>query len=182
MPGDAQVRWQAIITDVRSRFTGKVYWALSYPGGLELVPDFADSLDGIYLLWYAPIGGSSVDQITIAAGQLLDVDIQPLQAALQKPLILAVAYPSSDNASSASVPPDALFQPGGLQGPVNLQAQADIYQALLTAVNDRAWISGFVSRGYYPPVVLQDASASIHGKPASDVLWYWYPRFLGLAP
>jgi hypothetical protein len=182
VPVDALVRWQAIISDVRSRFNGKVYWALSYPGGLELAPDFASNLDGIYLLWYAPIGGSSVEQITAAAGQLLDTDIKPFQAALQKPLILAVAYPSADNASSASVPPGALFQPGGLQGPVNLQAQVDLYQALLSAVNDRAWIGGFVSRGYYPPVVLQDASASIHGKPASDVLWYWYPRFLGLTP
>jgi hypothetical protein len=182
VPVDALVRWQAIISDVRSRFSGKVYWALSYPGGLELAPDFASNLDGIYLLWYAPIGGSSVEQITAAAGQLLDTDIKPFQAALQKPLILAVAYPSADNASSASVPPGALFQPGGLQGPVNLQAQVDLYQALLSAVNDRAWIGGFVSRGYYPPVVLQDASASIHGKPASDVLWYWYPRFLGLTP
>jgi hypothetical protein len=63
-----------------------------------------------------------------------------------------------------------------------LQAQADIYQALLMAVNERPWIGGFISRGYYPPVVVQDASASIHGKPAADVLWYWYPRFLGITP
>ena len=60
-------------------------------------------------------------------------------------------------------------------------AQADVYQAMLNAVNSRTWIGGFVSRGYYPPVALQDASASIHGKPASDELWYWYPRLLGIA-
>ncbi|MDP2991435.1 MAG: hypothetical protein Q8O57_12825, partial [Kiritimatiellota bacterium] len=99
-----------------------------------------------------------------------------------KPIILAVAYPSADNAASASWPVSALFQPGSTQAPVNLQAQADVYQALLMAVNERAWVGGFVSRGYYPPVVLQDASASVHGKPAADVLWYWYPRFLGITP
>ena len=180
VPADAEARWQAIITDVRSRFGGSVFWALSYPGGLQSDPDFAKNLDGVYLLWYAPLSGSNVDQIKAAAGQLLDTDIQPFQDAWQKPVILAVAYPSVDNAASASMPVSELFQPGGMQAPVNLQAQADVYQALLIAVNERHWVGGFVSRGYYPPVVLQDASASVHGKPAADVLWYWYPRFLGI--
>ena len=182
VPTDAEARWQAIIADVRSRFGGSVYWALSYPGGLQSAPNFAKNLDGVYLLWYAPLSGSSVDQIMSAAGQLLDTEIQPFQAALQKPVILAIAYPSADNAASASLPVGALFQPGSTGAPVNLQAQADVYQALLMAVNERAWVGGFVSRGYYPPVVLQDASASVHGKPAADVMWYWYPRFLGITP
>jgi hypothetical protein len=180
VPADAEVRWQAIITDVRSRFTGSVYWALSYPGGLQSAPEFAKNLDGVYLLWAAPLSGSGVDEIKAAAGQLLDTDIQPFQATMQKPVILAVAYPSADNAASASLPVSALFQPGSAQAPVNLQAQVDVYQALLMAVNERDWVGGFVSRGYYPPVVLQDASASIHGKPVADVLWYWYPRLLGI--
>jgi hypothetical protein len=50
---------------------------------------------------------------------------------------------------------------------------------MLTAVNARQWVGGIVSRGYYPPTILQDKSASIHGKPAADILWYWYPRLLG---
>ena len=51
----------------------------------------------------------------------------------------------------------------------------------MIAINERDWMGGFVSRGYYPPVGLQDASASIHAKPAADVLRYWFPRFLGIA-
>ncbi len=62
---------------------------------------------------------------------------------------------------------------------MNLQAQQDVYQALMIAVNERAWLGGFVSRGYYPPAALQDGSASVHGKPAEDVLWYWFGRFTG---
>jgi hypothetical protein len=182
VPSDAEARWQAIISDVRSRFTGSVYWAMSYPGGLQSVPNFVKNLDGVYLLWGAPLSGTSVDQINAAAGQLLDTDVQPFQVAMQKPVILAIAYPSVDTAASASLPATALFQPGGTQGPVNLQAQADVYQALLMAVNERDWVGGFFSRGYYPPAVLQDASASVHGKPAADLLWYWYPRFLGITP
>lgn len=74
----------------------------------------------------------------------------------------------------------AALQPGNPQAAVNLQAQADIYQALMSAVNERPWVGGVVSRGYFPPAVLHDASASVHGKPAADVLWYWYGRFLGV--
>jgi hypothetical protein len=121
-----------------------------------------------------------MDEMKASAGQLLDNEIQPFQAALGKPVFLAAAYPSANGAGSASLPKNVLFQPGSSQVAVNLQAQADIYQALMMAVNERAWISGFVSRGYYPPVGLQDASASIHAKPAADVLWYWYPRMLGI--
>jgi len=61
-----------------------------------------------------------------------------------------------------------------------MKSQADIYQALLDAVNSRAWIAGFVSRGYCPPTLLQDKSASVHGKQAADILWDWYPRLLGV--
>jgi hypothetical protein len=180
VPVNAGSRWQAILADVRTRFSGNIYWALSYPDGLESMPDFARNLDGIYLLWYAPLDGAGVVQIYASAGQLLDTDIQPFQASLQKPVIIAAVYPSADNSASASMPGSVVFQPGNSQAAVNLQAQADVYQAMLMAVNERSWVAGFISRGYYVPVVLQDASASVHGKPAADVLWYWYPRFLGI--
>ena len=60
-----------------------------------------------------------------------------------------------------------------------LQGQADIYEAMLNAINTRSWIAGIVSRGYYPPAMLQDKSASVHGKPAADLLWYSLPRLTG---
>jgi hypothetical protein len=61
---------------------------------------------------------------------------------------------------------------------LDLKAQADIYNAVLVAINQRNWVNGIVSRGYYPPTSLQDKSSSIHGKPAADVLWSWFPKFL----
>jgi hypothetical protein len=179
VPADAETRWGAIIADVRQRFAGQILWAVPYPGGLQSTPAFAHTLDGIYLLWYAPLSGSSVDEMEAAAGKLLDNEIQPFQTAVGKPVILAAAYPSASGAASATLPRNVLFQPGSSQVGINLQAQADIYQALMIAVNERAWIGGFVSRGFYPPVELQDASASVHSKPAADVLWYWFPRMLG---
>ncbi|MFN3307733.1 MAG: hypothetical protein ACK44E_00870 [Anaerolineales bacterium] len=49
---------------------------------------------------------------------------------------------------------------------------------MLSAINTRGWISGFVSRGFYPPAALLDASPSIHGKPAAALLSYWYEKIL----
>jgi hypothetical protein len=179
VPADAQTRWESLIIQIRQHFTGQLLWATTYPGGLQTLPSFANKLDGVYLLWYAPLSGSTVDELTASAGQILDSEIEPFQAELGTQLVIAAAYPSMSGAASASVPLSTILRPANGQGALDMQAQADIYQALLRAVNDRAWIGGFVSRGYYPPVALQDTSASIHGKPAADVLWYWYPRMLG---
>ncbi len=179
VPVDAETRWDAIIADVRQRYTGQILWALPLPGGLASAPAFASNLDGIYLLWSAPLSGITVDDLTASAGELLDMEIKPFQVALGKPIILAAAYASTDNSASLTLPSSEVFQPKASQGSVNLQAQADVYQALLLAVNQRDWLTGFVSRGYYPPAELQDASASVHGKPAEDELRYWFAGFLG---
>ncbi len=180
VPADAETRWENLIADLRGRFKGSIYWALTYAGSLQSAPAFLNKLDGVYLLWNAPLTGAGVEDLHASAGALLDANLQPFQASLQKPLVLGVDYASASGAAQANLPPQVLFQPGSSLAPVDLQAQASLYQALLEAVNERTWISGFVSRGYYPPVGLQDASASIHGKPASDVLWYWFPRLLGV--
>ncbi len=185
VPEDAAARWKAILQEVRAHYSGSILWAVSYPDGIGNIPDFVSDLDGIYLLWYAPLAGSntaSVEEMRLAAGLLLDSEILPLQQALGKPIILAAAYPSADGAATAWMPLPLVLQPANGQGKVDLQEQADIYQALLAAVNERPWLSGFVSRGYYPPVVVHDTSATVYGKPAADVLWYWYPRYLGRTP
>ena len=123
------------------------------------------------------------------AGQLLDNEIAPLASFLGKPVLLALAYPSAtgvqagclDDGLGGCLDWTALDQPNNPPSVnVDLQAQADMYDALLNAVNSRAYVAGVVSRGYYPPTLLQDKSASVHGKPAADLLWYWFPRLLGV--
>jgi hypothetical protein len=54
-----------------------------------------------------------------------------------------------------------------------------MYEAVLNALNSRPYVGGVISRGFYPPTLLQDKSASVHGKPAADLLWYWFPRLTG---
>ena len=173
---DADTRWSSLLTEARQHYSGAIYWATAFPADLQAIPAFVYNLDGVYLLWYAPLNGGDVEALRVAAGQLLDSQVQPFQAALGKPVVIAAALPST----TASLPSSTIFLPGAAQAAVDLTAQVNAYQALIAAVNERAWIGGFVSRGYYPPAALQDASASIHGKPAADVLWYWYPRLLGI--
>ncbi len=83
----------------------------------------------------------------------MDVSLRAFEALEGKPLLLSVSCVSD---------PD-------------LQAQVDCYQAALSAANSRDWISGFISTGYYPPPCCATASASVYGKPASELLGLWYP-------
>jgi hypothetical protein len=123
------------------------------------------------------------------AGRLLDENIFPVQSQINKPVIIGLSYPSASNSATGCIPATnggcldwtALNRPNPDIGTVNLdlQQQFDIYDAMFNAINARSWVSGIVSRGYFTPVALQDKSASVHGKPAADLLWYWFPRLLG---
>jgi hypothetical protein len=193
VPADADTRWQAVIAEVRGHFRGQVLWAVPYTPPNVPTPSFISATDGVYLL----ISGNLVekatptrDELAQAASQLLDNGVGPLQSVLAKPVYLAFAYPSASGATQNCLPAQsnicldwkALSQPNSDRSEIalNLQLQADIYEALFAAVNTRPWVSGVVVRGYYPPTLLADKSASVHGKPAQDVLWYWYLRFLGI--
>jgi hypothetical protein len=193
-PADIDTQWKSVIADVRAHFKGQILWALPYTkSNIEAPLDFLRDTDGIYLLWSAPLSSNpsaTKGDYGAEAGRLLDNEVAPLASLLGKPLILAVAYPSAAGSASGCVPNgqggcldwNALNRPNADISSVSLslQTQADIYEAMLTAVNSRPWISGFISRGYYPPASLQDKSASIHSKPAADILWYWFPRLLGV--
>jgi hypothetical protein len=194
VPPDAEIRWKTVITEVRQHFGGKVLWALPYtPGSLQTTLSFLQDTDGIYVLWSAKLTGqpgTSKADLANEAGRLLDNEIAPLASLLNKPVYIAMLYPSATGAatgcpskSQAGCPEwEALSQPSSDTNAqaLDLQGQADLYEAMLTAVNGRTWVGGIVSRGFFPPVTLQDKSASTHGKPAADILWYWFPRLLGV--
>ena len=193
-PADVEAQWKSIIAEVRTHFAGKIYWALPYTkANLEAPLNFLQDVDGIYLLWSAALStnpSATKADYTNEAARILDNEVSPLVSLVNKPLILAIAYPAAEGAASGCIANGkggcldwtALNRPNAdiVSVNLNLQIQADIYEAILTAVNSRPWITGFVSRGYFPPVALQDKSASVHSKPAADILWYWYPRMLGL--
>jgi hypothetical protein len=199
VPADAEERWRGLIANLRQRFSGELLWALPYAEGLPHLPPFLDAVDGIYLLWSLPLAhkpDADEPSLHAEAARLLDVDLRPFQESLGKPLVLAVGYPSADGGvTGCLIDPVAVIEGACLDLAllnrpnvdvptiaVDLQEQVQVYNALLVAVNERDFIAGFVARGFYPPAALADKSTSVHGKPAEDVLRFWFPRLLGSAP
>lgn len=191
-PADAEMRWSSLISEVRQHFSGQILWALPYKGSFENIPGLIYEVDGIYVLWYASLTeteNDSIEKMNQIAGNRLDNDIWLLFATYEKQIILSVAYPSIRDSEFACLPDGVngcqewktLNQPSQMSDPpqVVLQAQFNSYQALMQAVNEREWINGFISRGFYPPAKLSDASASIHGKPSQELLKQWFSIWSG---
>jgi hypothetical protein len=192
VPADAETRWRTLLQEVRERYSGSVIWALPYSQAASAPPSFLDSVDQIYVLFsekLSVLADPSAEELQAEVSRLLDVGLLPLQAGFGKPILLAAAYPSADGANAGCLPDpnggclsfEDLSQPNpdipSIQP--DLQEQADIYNAFYVAVNQRTWIGGFFSRGFYPPAALRDKSTSVHGKPAQDIIAYWFPRLLG---
>jgi hypothetical protein len=194
VPADAETRWKNIVAEIRQHYRGLVLFALPYnnridiPAPINLLKD----TDGTYLLWFAKLSDQAnpnPGNMTAEAGRLLDENVYPVQSQTGKPIIIGISYPSSTSSATGCIPDGSgncldwtsLNRPNADLNTVilDLQQQFDIYNTMFNAINGRPWVSGIVSRGYYPPVELQDKSASVHGKPAANLLWYWFPRLLG---
>lgn len=191
LPADVDARWQNVITEVRARYSGKILWQVAYSGGTPISTLPASQFDALYLNWSAPLSTSAEpveSDLEAEFGRLLDEEIAPFQQENGKPMIIALSFASATGAAMQCVsingnclPDVALSQPYlELQSlSPNLQAQVDLYNAALGAINSRDWVSGVISTGFYPPAAVQDASISVYGKPAMDIFWYWFPRLTG---
>lgn len=193
VPADAEKRWRDLLTEVRKHFPGQLLWAHPYKNQLPAAPVFIDQFDAFYLLWSAPLAtsvGNGVDFLSAEASRRLDTDIMPMLQTTKKPAVLALDYPSAQGAAAGCVPSggggcldwNVLNRPypDTPSASLDLKGQADLYQAMLQAINERDWIGGFVSRGYYPAVSLMDKSPSVRSKMTADLLWYWFPRLTGV--
>ena len=191
VPGDAGDRWSGLIEKIRSRYSGKIIWRLDYPADINTVPEFVSNTDLIYVVMSGRLGDFNEpqkDEIRQNAQNVIDGEIRSLHDRFGKPLLLGIAYPSASGAASGCVHsgdsclPGYVFYQAGLDLPAvqqNLKEQTDIYNAILEVVNKSDWISGVIASGFYPPVAIEDKSISIHGKPASDVVWFWFEHFTG---
>ncbi len=186
VPADAGTRWEQLIGDIRARFSGQLIWAMPFSVIGEPLPSFVKNLDQIYVLFSEPVASSNtpiLSELEIAFAEIFDNILAPWQQAIAKPIILGVSYASTETGaslcsginSSGCIIQGTATQSGSMNI-IDLQTQADIYSALMVTVNQRPWINGFVSRGFFPPVTIQDGSSSINGKPASEVLTYWFSR------
>jgi hypothetical protein len=185
---DVETHWRRLIQDVRSRFDGQIAWGITASQAVNPPPAFLNEIDLIYLQFYAPLSTHPdpiLSELQSEAARLLDNEIYPQLQSYELPIILVVNYPSVDGAGMGCLPsllgesclnPRVLSRPNDdfPDIPIDLIEQADIYQALVNVTNQRDWINGFVTGGYYPPALLQDKSTSIHGKPAQNLLREWF--------
>jgi carboxypeptidase family protein/glycosyl hydrolase family 113 len=193
VPADAETRWLNLIAEIRQHFRGSVIFALPYDNSIIIAPiTILQNTDAVYWLWFVRLSDQPSPNKTdmlAEAGRLLDTNMQPTQAQINKPFIIGLSYPSSTYSGTGCIPSgsgtclywNALSRPNPDVSTVNLdlQQQLDLYDVMLNAINTRPWINGLISRGFFAPVALQDKSASIFGKPAADLVWYWFPRLLG---
>ncbi len=187
-PAIAEKAWIETLQNVNTAYQGQILWALTYSDGFNTKPVFVDMIDAFYVQFNTKlIDGvytSNLQGLEENLNNILDTDILDLKSNFNKAIMIGISYPSADGAAQACVvldngtcidtvslsPDDPLLN----EVSIDLQVQVDLYNALCKAIIERDWIDGIISRGFFPPVKLMDASSSLNGKPAMDVLWYWY--------
>jgi len=194
VPADSKIRWVEILEEVDAHFSGTIAWSMSLPAN-EHIPEYFQFIDQVHLNWSPQMSideSSSQDDLNNQAEQSLNNEINDFWSAWMKPddklLILRLAYPSvSDWGADCDAEETETCQglevftnpaPSLPDYELNLDNQAKIYTAYLSAINGKNWVSGIISWGYYAPVVLHDKSISIHGKPAENILQHWLTEFM----
>ncbi|MCB2179757.1 hypothetical protein KQH54_01400 [bacterium] len=191
LPGNIESLWEETIAGVQERFSGEIAWQLTQTVAQD-PPAFLSDVDSLYLQWNLPAETyNSINELNEQIGENLDEIAEPLKTDLDKPLILILAYPSivDYNDSCISSPNDeggcintaALLLEPSVENPASadLTAQEEYYQAFLAAVDQRDWVDGVLSQGYYSVNQIHDTSASIHGKPAETIFENWATQVLG---
>jgi hypothetical protein len=188
VPGDAEARWRALIGDIRARYAGRLAFELVLNSEVPAMPAFLDSVDVIVFHWQVPLlseASGDVNQIAQRLMPTLDL-LDSRTERFNRPLWINIEYASVQGGLAACPPaPDGTcraieeFQSGQVVDSdlnVALEEQSKALNAVLLATHDRPTIRGYFIRGFNPAVILWDKSSSIYGKPAEDVLRYWYPR------
>jgi hypothetical protein len=191
-PSDSELRWRELLAEVRSRFDGRLVLELEMGNQTAPVPSFVELVDEVRVVWRFPLGsseGQDFPAFESSAGSAIDQIVLGTPVLAGKRLILVVEIASVEGGALGCVPvpeggcrPAADFDLGAevdADLPVDLVEQAEAINALLLQSYQHPEIGGLIVSRYNPAVWLRDKSASIGGKPARDVLWYWYPRLIG---
>ncbi|MDY6873134.1 MAG: hypothetical protein SVR81_04085 [Chloroflexota bacterium] len=186
-PEELDDLWRQLIADIRVNYGGSLVWATNAQVSADPLPTFIDQFDAIYATVDAPLAeNQSADLPTLADAfsAVLETQITPIHQDTGLPVTVALGYPSVTSASAGCTLLDDICSNDGLFLPeetsslaIDLDAQVRIYNAVFPKIAEQDWVSGVSVIGYNPIVSLMDGSSSIAGKPASDVVWYWYAGF-----
>jgi hypothetical protein len=181
-PYDFSEKWNLLVEKVRAKYSGKIIFSLPSYLAEEIDHEFLGQVDVIMLENSSALTSSTspyIDDLKNRFSQILDQSFYKIYDRFQKPIIIGIKYPSIDGCASDCINYDNpcldLVENGSSGGiSIDLNEQADIYTAILDTIIDRAWITGVISQGYYPAVIVKDTSISVRGKSALDVLSYYY--------
>ncbi len=176
--------WRSLISEIRQQFHGNLIWVTNIGIQMDPLPSFIDLFDEIYISVDSPLASDSnpsFEQISYNFTSVIDNYIYEVYRSTLKPITIALAYPSVEGSVLGcqlienDCNNDGLFtQNELLEYDVDVQAQADIYNAILPVTASREWITGISIRGFNPTGNPLDPSSSIWDKPAQDVIEYWY--------
>lgn len=181
-PYDFTEKWIALNEKVRNKFSGQVIFSLPVSFTEKIDHEFLSNVDAILIENAGALASSTsptIDELEFQFAQILDQSIYSLHDHYQKPIMIGINYPSIDGSASDCINYDnscseMLDKSSSESLSIDMNEQADIYSAILNTIIDRNWISGIVSQGYYPAVVVRDASSSVRGKSSMDVLSYYF--------
>ena len=184
VPSDSNTKWQELIQDIRNIFAGEIYWATNIHQARDPLPEFILEFDGIYLLVDSPLIYSETDDLnTIKSGFINVVDslIYEVFRSTGLPITIGLGYPSVDGAALGckllenNCINDGIFSENELKSlKPDMQEQSLIYNAIFPVISSRDWITGVSIRGYLPTTEINERSSSINGKPALQVIDYWF--------
>jgi len=177
---DSDIRWSQLISDIRARYAGKIIAAVSLPSERE-VPGWISEVDQVYVL-FSPDLSNTADLIETYGAQM-DTQVYPLVEKFGRPIIIGINNPSHTNSLQGCVDVNgSCLAYHQADYAVDTVVQAKILNAAIVNSFSKSWVDGFISREYYPYIKVQDNGPSIHGKPASDVLWFWYHLIQNISP
>jgi hypothetical protein len=164
--------WRTVIAGVRARYSGPITYSADW-GGEETNITWWDGVDYIGVDPYYPLtdkNDPTLDELKAAWAPHVAV-LASLSSNWERPVIFTeIGYRSVDGSNRR--PWDF-----NVSGPVDLQEQADAYQATFESVYDQPWLAGMFWWAWTTDPFQGgpcDDSYTPHDKPAEDVLRAWY--------
>lgn len=168
-PKSSEEIWVELIDKTQQYYEGEILLAHSVNELNTQRYSFYDKVDGIYLLIdleLSSAGYYSSDSV----GQYLDGVIYSAISGTEQKLFIGLNAPSYKTSSTGQTANNSqtLSPTNSAYGAYNvdINAQTNFYSAYIEALAARSWVSGIVSRGFFPGIKLSDFSSSIYGKPA----------------
>ena len=164
--------WRAIIASVRTHYDGPITYAANHSGE-ETQITWWDAVDYIGIDAYYPLTDENDPSLeALKAGWQPYISLlAELSANWDRPILFTeIGYASQDGANRHPARQNA-------DGILDLQEQADAYQAVFESVYDQPWFSGVFWWVWYTDPFAGgscDPSHTPREKPAEDVLRTWY--------